>query len=245
METKREIVRSVFISDLHLGCTYCKSDMLLNFLKNIQPENLYLVGDIIDGWKMKQKIYWNDDYSFIVRRIIGMIKNDTKIIYITGNHDEFLREFCPNVFGHFSVVDEVIHETLDGRKILVIHGDIFDNITSKLKFLYFLGDKAYTFAMWLNHVYNYIRIKFKMPYWSLSSMLKQNVKKAVNFINDFEKFIVDYTKNKNCDGVICGHIHTPVIKELNGITYYNCGDWVESCTAIIEHLDGSFELRKI
>lgn len=241
----KEIVKSLFISDVHLGSNYSQSDKLLSFLKDIQPENLYLVGDIIDGWKMRKNIYWDDSYSFIIRRIIGMMKNDTKVVYVTGNHDEFLRGFSPSNFGHFSLVDEIVHEAIDGRSILVIHGDIFDGVINKAKFLYFLGDKAYSLMMWFNHKLNYIRIKLKMPYWSLSAMLKRNVKKAVAFISNFEHFIVEYTKNKGCSAVICGHIHTPEIKQMDNFVYYNCGDWMESCTALIEHLDGSFELRKL
>lgn len=239
---QREKIRSLFLSDVHLGCHYCKAVELLDFLKTVEPETLYLVGDIIDGWKMQRGVYWNDTYSFIVRRIIGMMKTGTKVVYIAGNHDEFLRKFLPSQFGHFELQNEYIHTTIDGRRLLVIHGDIFDAVTKNTKFLYFLGDRAYVFSMWLNTVFNHIRNWFGLPYWSLSAMLKKNVKKAVNFINDFEKFTVKYTKEKNCDGVICGHIHTPAIKQIDNVEYFNCGDWVESCTAIVEYFDGRIEL---
>lgn len=169
-------------------------------------------------------------------------KADALLKFLRGNHDEFLRNFIPHTFGHLEVADEVIHETANGNKILVIHRDIFDQITMKAKWLYYLGDTAYSLAMTLNTYYNKIRRMLGFPYWSLSLVLKQNVKKAVNFINSFEHYIAKYTKDKKCDGVICGHIHSATIKEVEGIQYYNCGDWVESCTALIEHESGKIEL---
>ena len=237
-------VRTLFISDVHLGCKYCKADELLHFMRGIQPETLYIVGDFIDGWKMKKRFYWNDTYSFIIRRIIGMMKSGTKVKYVAGNHDEFLRIFLPNHFnlGHLEILDEDIHVTADGRRLLVIHGDMFDQFTKHAKWLYYLGDTAYSLAMWLNTVYNRIRRRLGKPYWSLSAILKQNVKKAVNFVNSFECFVARHTKELGCCGVVCGHIHTPSIKKFDNIDYYNCGDWVESCTAIIEHFDGRIEL---
>lgn len=240
MKNRRK-VKSLFISDIHLGCKYTKAEELLRFLKEIEPENLFLIGDIIDGWKMSQKVYWNDTYSFIIKRILGMIRSGTKVYYISGNHDEFLRKFTPNVFGHLEICDEMVYQTMSGKRMLIIHGDIFDQLTIKAKWLYYLGDWAYSFAMWLNNKYNQIRRLLGYPYWSLSLMLKQNVKSAVNFINSFEHYIIKYTKDKKCDGVICGHIHTPCIKIIDDTMYCNCGDWVESCTAIIENNDGKIE----
>jgi UDP-2,3-diacylglucosamine pyrophosphatase LpxH len=238
----RQKVRSVFISDVHLGSRYCKANQLLKFLRSVETEHLYLVGDIIDGWKMKRHLYWNDTYSFIVRRIIGMVKDGTKVVYVAGNHDEFVRKFIPNTFGHVSIVNECVHVTADGRRLLLVHGDMFDMLTIKAKWLYFLGDRANTFAMLLNEIYNKVRALLGRPYWSLSLHLKRNVKKAVNFVNNFEHFIAKHTLENKCVGVVCGHIHTPAIRQIEGIDYYNCGDWVESCTAILEHWDGSLEL---
>lgn len=235
-------VKSLFISDIHLGCGYCKSDKLLNFLRHVEPENLYLVGDIIDGWKMKNKVLWNDEYNMIFKRILGMVKHGTKVFYITGNHDEFLRKFTPTEFGNIKICDEVIYTSIKGSKILVIHGDIFDQLTINSKWLYLIGDKAYSIAMFLNFLLNKIRTFLGLKYWSFSALLKKNVKKAVNHINNFEKILVKYTKDKNCDAVLCGHIHTPDIKQIDNIDYYNCGDWVESCSAIIEDYDGNFKL---
>lgn len=238
----RKKVRSVFISDVHMGSRYCKADQLLKFLRSVETDHLYLVGDIVDGWKMKRHLYWNDTYSFIVRRIIGMVKDGTKVVYVAGNHDEFVRKFVPNTFGHLALVNECVHETADGRRLLLVHGDMFDILTIRAKWLYFLGDHAHSFAMLLNESYNRARALLGMPYWSLSLHLKRNVKKAVNFVNNFEHFIAKHTMEHDCVGVVCGHVHTPAVKHIEGIEYYNCGDWVESCTAIVEHWDGALEL---
>ena len=235
-------VKSLFILGSHLGCSHAKSDHFLNFLKSIEPENLFLVGDIIDGWKMKNKLYWTDEYTMIFKRILGMIKHGTKVYYITGNHDEFMRKYSGVNFGNVEILNEYVYETLNKEKLLIIHGDIFDNITVKSKWLYYLGDKAYSFAMWTNLLFNKIRKLFGYEYYSLSSKLKQSVKKAVNFVNDFEQSVIQYTLNKECSGIVCGHIHTPIIKKIDDINYYNCGDWVESCSAIIEDYSGELKL---
>jgi UDP-2,3-diacylglucosamine pyrophosphatase LpxH len=160
---RRKHVRSLFISDVHLGCKFCKAERLLRFLRGIEADHLYLVGDIVDGWKMKRNLYWNDTYSFIVRRVIGMVKDGTKVVYVAGNHDEFIRKFEPNNFGHLSIVNECVHETADGRRLLLVHGDIFDILTLKAKWLYFLGDNAHSFAMWMNELLNHFRSWFGMP----------------------------------------------------------------------------------
>ena len=239
---QRKKVRSLFISDVHMGCAHCKSKELLNFLRSIEPEYLYLVGDIIDGWKMKNKVFWNDEYTMILKRILGMVKSGTKVYYITGNHDEFLRKFSESHFGNIEIVDEVVHTTASGEELLVIHGDIFDTLTIQSKWLYTIGDKAYSVSMWINNIYNRVRKLFGFEYFSLSAVLKKSVKKAVNFVNNFEHYIVKCTTDKECSGVICGHIHTPVIKKIENINYYNCGDWVESYSALIEHETGEIEL---
>lgn len=170
------------------------------------------------------------------------MKHGTKVVYITGNHDEFLRNFSPLILGHIEVVDETIHTTVDGKQYLVIHGDCFDHITKHWKWTSYLGDRAYTFALWVNKLLNVCRRKLGLKYWSFSAMCKAQVKEAVAFINNFEHFVVKYTKQKECEGVICGHIHTPTIKDIDGIKYLNCGDWVEHCTALVEHYDGKIEL---
>lgn len=235
-------VRSLFLSDLHLGCRFSRVDELFAFLGRVEPDRLYLVGDIVDGWKMKRSFFWSDSSSFVVRRILGMLKRGTKVFYTTGNHDEFLRSFSPQTLGGVELADMFIHETVDGRHLLVIHGDFFDHLTKHAAWVYHLGDRAYTAALHLNKWMNLARRSLGYPYWSLSSLLKTRVKHAVNFINDFELFVARYTKKKNCSGVICGHIHVPIIRKIDGIDYYNCGDWMEHCTALVEHLDGRIEL---
>jgi len=235
-------VRSLFLSDLHLGCKFSRVDELFAFLGRVEPDRLYLVGDIVDGWKMKRSFFWSDSSSFVVRRILGMLKRGTKVFYTTGNHDEFLRSFSPQTLGGVELADMFIYETVDGRRLLVIHGDFFDHLTKHAAWVYHLGDRAYTAALHLNKWMNLARRFLGYPYWSLSSLLKTKVKRAVNFINDFELFVARYTKKKNCSGVICGHIHVPIIRKIDGIDYYNCGDWMEHCTALVEHLDGRIEL---
>ena len=235
-------VRSLFLSDMHLGCRFSRADELFQFLGRVEPDRLYLVGDIIDGWKLKRSFYWNDTSSFIVRRILGMLKRGTRVYYATGNHDEFLRPFSPQTLGHMELADMFIHETVDGRRLLVIHGDFFDHLTKHAAWVYHLGDRAYTVALHLNKWMNLARRSLGYPYWSFSSLLKTKVKRAVNFINDFEHFVARYTKKKGCSGVVCGHIHVPAIRQIDGVDYYNCGDWMEHCTALVEHVDGRIEL---
>ena len=238
-------IRSLFISDVHLGCRFSRAEELFEFLGRIEPDRLYLVGDMIDGWKLKRSFYWTDTSSFVVRRILGMLKRGTRIVYVTGNHDEFLRTFSPQTFGHMELVDMCVHETADGRRLLVIHGDFFDHLTKHAAWVYHLGDRAYTLALHLNKWMNIARRSLGYPYWSFSSLLKSKVKRAVNFINDFEHFVARYTKRKGCTGVICGHIHVPAIRRIDGIEYFNCGDWMEHCTALVEHLDGRHLVHRV
>lgn len=235
-------VRSLFLSDLHLGCRFSRAEELFQFLGRVEPDRLYLVGDIIDGWKLKRSFSWNDTSSFVVRRMLGMLKRGTRIFYATGNHNEFLRPFAPQMLGGVELADMFIHETIDGRRLLVIHGDFFDHLTKHAAWVYHLGDRAYTAALHLNKWMNLARRSLGYPYWSFSSLLKTKVKRAVNFINDFEHFVARYTKKKDCAGVVCGHIHVPAIRQIDGVDYYNCGDWMEHCTALVEHIDGRIEL---
>lgn len=242
MNTKKK-VRSIFISDTHLGTKYAKADKLLDFLRMYQSEYLYLVGDFIDGWKMKKGIYWSQEYNYIIRRIIGMTKKENTIVkYAVGNHDEFLKPFCPSTYGEIEIDLEFIHETAKGEKILIIHGDIFDQMTKHMQWGYHLGDRLYSLVFWISELIQDFRRLLGLKGWSLSRLIKTKVKKAVNFINSFEHHVVKYTKQKKCSGVICGHIHTPIIKEVDNIQYYNCGDWVENCTALIEDYEGNIEL---
>lgn len=237
--------RSIFISDVHLGSKACKADHLNDFLKNNTCERLYLVGDIIDGWKVQQnKWRWNKKQTKLVERILKISRESTRVIYVVGNHDEFLR---PLLNQHIGLYGLELHNTyshfgVDGSRYLVVHGDLFDGITRVSKWLSFLGNHAYDIVLSLNTWFNAIRHRFGFHYWSLSKFLKYKVKKAVNFVFEFENNLADYCKRKGYDGVICGHIHHAEIKEINGVMYMNDGDWVESCTALVEHHDGRFEI---
>jgi UDP-2,3-diacylglucosamine pyrophosphatase LpxH len=237
--------KTIFISDVHLGTRDCKAVELTNFLKENSCETLYLVGDIIDAWKMQQnKLKWKDSHTDVVRRVLKLSKKGTKVIYVTGNHDEFLRpmiKYAAN-FGNIKICNQIMHIGVDNKRYLVVHGDIFDGITRLAPWLSFLGDRAYDFVLDLNSRFNWIRHRLGFGYWSLSKWLKHRVKKAVDFMFQFEKTITDYARKKGFDGVICGHIHHAEIKDINGIAYMNDGDWVESLTALVEHLDGRWEI---
>jgi UDP-2,3-diacylglucosamine pyrophosphatase LpxH len=236
--------RAIFISDVHLGTKTCMAKDLLDFLKNNDADVIYLVGDIIDGWKIAQNRWrWNKTQSQVVQQLIKLIHR-SKVIYIPGNHDEFLRPLLKQkiTFKGFELHNQYVHHGRDGKKYLVTHGDLFDGITRLTPWISYLGDRAYDIALALNYYFNLIRHHLGFGYWSLSAFLKQRVKKAVNFIFKFETAITDYSKRKGYDGVICGHIHHAEIKQINGVTYMNDGDWVESATALVEHHDGRFEI---
>jgi UDP-2,3-diacylglucosamine pyrophosphatase LpxH len=245
-EAARFRVRSIFVSDVHLGCRHSKADLLLEFLKQYTCDYLYLVGDVVDGWKLHRGFHWNDTYTLVVRRIFGMVKRGTVVRYAAGNHDEFLRNYMDELqtmlTGHIEIADEFLHRTADGRQLLVIHGDLFDTLSITMPWLAGFGDRAYALLLAVNSAANWVRRKLGLKYKPYSQFMKQNVKRAVNFINSFEEMIALHTRKRHCDGVVCGHIHTPVIKSLDGLPYYNCGDWVESCTALVEHDDGRIEL---
>jgi UDP-2,3-diacylglucosamine pyrophosphatase LpxH len=245
-ESQRRRVRSIFVSDVHLGCWHSKAELLLSFLKQHTCDHLYLVGDIIDGWKMNRGFRWNDTYTLLIRRIFGMVKHGTLVRYVAGNHDEFLRNYMDELqtalTGHIEIADEFVHLTADGRRLLVIHGDIFDSVSLNMPWLARWGDRAYSALLALNTLGNWLRRKLGLQYKSYSLFMKQNVKRAVMYVDSFEEMMALHTRKRDCDGVICGHIHTPAIKSLRGLRYYNCGDWVESCTALLEHDDGQIEL---
>jgi UDP-2,3-diacylglucosamine pyrophosphatase LpxH len=237
--------RTIAISDVHLGTKDCKAEQLNNFLKNNTCEVLYLVGDIIDAWKMQQnRLKWYQSHTNVVRRILGHSKRGTRVVYVAGNHDEFLRPMIPyNVnFGTIEICNHATHVGLDGKKYLVVHGDMFDGITRLAPWLSFLGDRAYDFVLRLNSRFNWIRHRLGFGYWSLSKFLKGKVKKAVDFMFQYEKTLTDYAKKRNFDGVICGHIHSAEIKIVNDIIYMNDGDWVESCSALVEDWNGKWSI---
>ena len=219
--------RAIFLSDIHLGTRGCQADLLLDFLKRNESEHLYLVGDIVDGWRLKRWWYWPQAH------------ND---VYIPGNHDEAARQYCQLTFGDVRVEDEWIHETPDGRKLLVIHGDQFDGIVRYARWLAILGDWAYNAALRINTVFNWGRRRLGLPYWSLSAFLKHKVKNAVQFIDNYEHAVAGEARRRGVDGVVCGHIHHAEIRTIDGILYCNDGDWVESCTALVEDFDGRLRI---
>lgn len=233
------VYRSVFISDVHLGTKDCQADKLLEFIKTVECENLYLVGDIIDGWELKRNWGWLQSHSDVLQKILRKARKGVSVTYILGNHDEFLRPFLPIQLGdHLRIVDSCDYTALDGRRFLIVHGDYFDAVTMTKKWLALLGDRGYLFLLKLNRPLNWARQKLGYKYWSLSRYMKRNVKRAVSYIGDYETVLSSQAKVESVDGIICGHIHEPEIKMIEGILYINCGDWVESCSAAVETLDG-------
>nr|WP_049759507.1 UDP-2,3-diacylglucosamine diphosphatase [Novosphingobium aromaticivorans] len=238
---KRKL-RTVWISDVHLGTRGCNAAMLLDFLASIECETLYLVGDIVDGWRLRKGWYWPDAHNEVVRRILKMAHRGTRVILIAGNHDEMLRPYAGMSFGGVELELEAIHTTADGRRLLVTHGDGFDGVVLYARWLAFLGDKAYSLLLRANGWFNVARRHLKMPYWSLSAYLKKRVKNAVQFVCDFEEAVAHAARDMGVDGVVCGHIHCAEIRQIGDVTYYNDGDWVESCTALVEDREGAISI---
>jgi UDP-2,3-diacylglucosamine pyrophosphatase LpxH len=234
--------RTLFISDVHLGSKAAKADFLIDFLRHHEAETIVLVGDIVDGWRLKRNWYWPQAFNDVTQKLLRKARKGTRIIYIPGNHDEFLRDFPGTHFGGVEVAERIIHEAADGKRYLVLHGDVFDVVVRNARWLALFGDWAYDLAIFLNRHFNFVRRKLGFPYWSLSQWAKRKVKNAVSFIGEFEQAVAIEARKQRVDGVICGHIHHAVIRDLYGMRYMNCGDWVESCTALAEHADGTFEL---
>jgi UDP-2,3-diacylglucosamine pyrophosphatase LpxH len=241
-EPPTRYVRTLFISDVHLGTRGCQAEFLLDFLSCHDAETIYLVGDIIDGWRLKRTWYWPQSHNDLAQKFLGKARKGARVIYLPGNHDEFLRDYIGTHFGGIEVRNREVHETADGRRVLVIHGDQFDVVVRHARWLAFLGDWAYATTLAVNTYVNIVRRKLGFSYWSLSAWAKLKVKNAVNFIGAFEEALAREARESGVDGVVCGHIHYPAMHDDFGIAYYNCGDWVESCTALIEHHDGRFEL---
>jgi UDP-2,3-diacylglucosamine pyrophosphatase LpxH len=235
-------VRTLFLSDLHLGTKGCQAEQVLAFLGRYDADTIYLVGDIIDGWRLKSGWYWPQAHNDVVQKLLRKVRKGTRLVYIPGNHDEFLRDFLGVNLGGIAVADYALHEAADGKTYLVIHGDQFDLVVRHARWLALLGDGAYTAALFVNTYLNIVRRKLGLTYWSLSSWAKLKVKNAVNYIGRFEELLAAEAKRHNADGVVCGHIHHAVMRDLDGIAYVNTGDWVESCTAVVEHYDGAFEM---
>jgi len=236
--------RSVFISDTHLGTRGCRADFLADFLKSVSAENLFLVGDIIDGWRLKRSWFWDHHHDEVLRLILRHARGGANVVYVPGNHDEMMRKYVPlgiEVAG-IKLQYEAEHTTADGKRLLITHGDAFDSVVRHAKILALLGDWAYTAALGINRYFNMVRIKLGYSYWSLSAWAKQQVKEAVKAIDRFETALADDARARGFDGVVCGHIHHAEMRMVNGVMYLNDGDWVESCTALVEHHDGRLEL---
>jgi UDP-2,3-diacylglucosamine pyrophosphatase LpxH len=234
--------RTIWISDLHLGTRGAKAEFLLDFLRHTESEYLYLVGDIVDGWRLRRSWYWAQSHNDVIQKVLRKARKGTRVYYIPGNHDEWLRDYTQLQLGGVQLLDEVVHVTADGRRLLVLHGDAFDGVVRYAKWLALLGDWAYTAALHLNHYFNLVRRRFGYPYWSLSAYLKGRVKNAVEFVSNFADAIAAEARQRGVDGIVCGHIHQAEMRDIGGVLYCNDGDWVESCTALVEHFDGHLEI---
>jgi len=234
--------RSVWISDVHLGTPGCQAHALLDFLRAIECETLFLVGDIVDGWQLRRGWFWPQSHNDIVQKLLRKARKGTRVIFIPGNHDEFARRYVGHEFGGIEVKEDWIHVTADGRRLWITHGDLFDGVVQCANWLAHVGDRMYGFTLRLNRHLNSLRARLGLPYWSLSGYLKQKVKRAVSYIGDFETAVAREARRRGVQGVVCGHIHHAELREIDGIVYANDGDWVESLTALVEHADGWLEI---
>lgn len=233
--------RSAWISDVHLGTRGANAGALLNFLRDHEFETLYVVGDLIDIWSLRRRRYWPQAHNDVIQKLLRKGRKGTRLVYVPGNHDEFVRRFTGE-YGSLTIVRQTIHETADGRRLLIMHGDELDTVVQNVRWLAFVGDVGYQYLLNLNGPVNVARRVFGLGYWSLSAHVKRRVKNAVSFIGAFEAAIVRYAKQHRVDGVLCGHIHSPAIRQIGEVTYYNSGDFVESLSALVEHADGRIEL---
>lgn len=234
--------RAVFLSDVHLGTRASQATALLDFLKHTHADVYYLVGDIVDFWKVRRGAHWPQTHNDVIQKLLRKTRKGTRIVFIPGNHDEVLRDFCGQTFGGIEIVRDTEHVTVSGRRYVVMHGDEFDVVVRYAKWLAFLGDRSYEFLLWANQPLNWARRKLGLGYWSMSAYLKHRVKTAVNFIGEFEDALSDVARRRGADGIICGHIHHAASRELDDVHYLNCGDWVESRTAIVETRDGALHV---
>ncbi|MGE0025026.1 MAG: UDP-2,3-diacylglucosamine diphosphatase [Hyphomicrobium sp.] len=241
MGTER-IYRTLFISDVHLGTRASQAHMLLDFLKYTEAETIYLVGDILDFWRIKRGAIWPQSHNDVLQKLLRKARKGTRIVYIPGNHDEGLRDYVGMHFGGIEIERQAMHTTADGRRFIVLHGDEYDVVVRYARWLAFLGDRGYELALWSNWPLNFIRRRLGLGYWSLSAYLKHRVKTAVSFIGEFEKNLAEQARRNQVDGIICGHIHHAANRDIGGVHYVNTGDWVESCTAVAETHDGQLEL---
>ena len=236
--------RTIWISDLHLGTRNSQAGAVLDFLRRCESETLYLVGDIVDGWALARTWHWPQAHNDVVQKLLRKVRKGTRVVYIPGNHDAFARAYAGHEFGGIAVRERTFHVTARGKVLLVLHGDEFDGVVRHARWLSLLGSHAYTLLLRLNRPVNRFRAAFDLPYWSLSAYLKMKAKKAVQVVGDFEAAVVEAARRAEADGVVCGHIHCAEDRDIGGVRYLNCGDWVESCTALVEHIDGRLELLR-
>ena len=235
-------VRTVWISDLHLGTPGCQAGPLLDFLRTVECDTLFLVGDIVDGWQLRRSWYWPQAHNDVVQKILRKARKGTRVVFVPGNHDEFARTYLGHCFGGIEVVEDWTHRTADGRLLWVTHGDLFDGVIQCAKWLAYVGDWAYELVLRLNRHVNRLRGRLGLPYWSLSKYLKLKVKRAVSYVSDFEQALAREARRRGVHGVVCGHIHHAELRHIDGVLYANDGDWVESLTALVEHADGRLEI---
>ena len=236
-------VRALFLSDIHLGSRACQAERLLALLKDIECEMIFLLGDIIDFWSLRRGVYWPASHNTVVQKLLRRARHRVKILYIPGNHDEALRDYLDSSFGNIEVKKDHVHVAADGKRYALLHGDEYDQVTTCARWLSVLGDFSYNLLVDFNRTLSWARRKLRVSgHWSLADYAKRNLRGAARFISGFERALARHGETLRVDGVICGHIHTPAIKRLERVLYLNCGDWVDSCTAIVEHLDGRMEL---
>ena len=235
--------RSIWISDVHLGTKHAQVEALLQFLRDSECRYLYIVGDFFDGWQLRSKWHWEDSYNVLIQKLLRKSRKDTRIVYITGNHDEFLEQFLNVTFGAVLLAREAVHTAADGKRYLVLHGHQFDGLTHFNRLLDRVGTRLYDWILDFNLYFNRLRRSFGFGYWSVAAYLKSKAKAAMKYVGDYEDAIIQLARKQNVQGVICGHIHRPEIKMVGDITYLNCGDWVESCTALVEDHHGKIQLH--
>jgi UDP-2,3-diacylglucosamine pyrophosphatase LpxH len=236
-------IRALFLSDIHLGSRACQAERLLAFLKHYECRTIFLLGDIVDFWALRRVVYWPEAHNTVVQKLLRLARHGVEILYIPGNHDEALKSYFDTSFGNVKLRKEYVHVAADGKRYALLHGDQYDQVTTCARWLSVLGDASYNMLVDLNRSLSWARRKLKLGgHWSLADYAKRNIQGAASFISGFEVAVARHAKALAVDGVICGHIHTPAVKQLDGVVYLNCGDWVDSCTAIVEHLDGSMEL---
>jgi UDP-2,3-diacylglucosamine pyrophosphatase LpxH len=234
--------RALFLSDVHLGTRSCQAEPLLDFLRDVDADVIYLVGDIVDFWKVRRGAHWPQTHNDVIQKLLRKVRKGTRLVLVPGNHDETLRDYCGLHFGGIEIARDTVHVTATGKRYLVMHGDEFDVVVRYAKWLAFLGDRSYEVALWSNGPLNWVRRHLGLGYWSLSAYLKGRVKQAVSFIGEYEQALAEEAVRRGVDGIICGHIHHAASRDLAGVHYMNCGDWVESCTAIVETHTGELQV---